>query len=146
MSEHFDPTEWAARRAVEVARRSKHPRTQVGAVLISRDGRIAEGCNDDDLHAEVACIADAALRGIPTLGATMVCTWAACPACAKAIVAAGVSVVYSGIQVWESPERWRQKVEDGIQHLKEHKVEVRRAYARACPASFRFDGLTMTHL
>lgn len=47
------------------------------------------------VHAEMSCITDAARRGIPTRGNTLVCTTFPCHECARHIVAAGIyRVVY----------------------------------------------------
>ena len=46
------------------------------------------------IHAEAAAIAQAAKRGLPTQGATLVVTDFPCPVCAKLIAAAGIKTVY----------------------------------------------------
>ena len=85
--------------------------TQNGAVLLSSQSRvIGKSCNrppyqleltehrltrpakyDYFVHAEVGAILDAARRGETTQGATLVCVWAACKACALTIIEAGVT-------------------------------------------------------
>lgn len=46
-------------------------------------------------HAERNCIYDAARRGVKTDGLIMVCPWAACSDCARAIIQAGIRHVIS---------------------------------------------------
>jgi cytidine deaminase len=47
------------------------------------------------VHAEMAAICDAAMRGVPVLGATLYCTTFPCHMCARHIIAAGIQrVVY----------------------------------------------------
>ena len=98
--------------AIETARNSPDPSTQNGAVLVR--GSFSEFANAAGFnrpatgtrmtaerwerplkysfveHAERNAIYDAARRGVKTQGLTMVCVWAACADCARAIVESGI--------------------------------------------------------
>jgi dCMP deaminase len=129
------------------ARRATCPRKNVGAVITQDDRQIASGyngapaglphctdvgCDMRDVHgkqscvrtthAEVNAIATAARMGSATKGATMYCTLSPCLACAKAIVAAGITRV-----VWAD----QYSDNDGIELLKEAGI----ALVRSCPVS-----------
>jgi dCMP deaminase len=66
-------------------------------------------------HAERAAIYDAAANGVSTYGLTMVCPWACCTDCARAIVLAGIRVVVAHKQAADkTPERWQAEVDAGI--------------------------------
>lgn len=100
-----------------IAQRTTCPRRSVGAILV-RDGRVLSsgyngapsglphctevGClvGPDGgclrtVHAEANTIAFAARRGIPTEGAHLWTTVAPCLSCAKLIINAGISEVYT---------------------------------------------------
>lgn len=99
--------------AYQVAQLSRDPSTQNGAVLIDDYGTIlsAEPNNFPDgvaetaerwerpakyffiEHAERNSIFAAARSGLNTNGLTMVCPWAACADCARAIVQAGIKTL-----------------------------------------------------
>lgn len=94
---------------------SSDRKTQNGAVLLARDGRMVDGYNHfpwelDEypsdaekgrhmVHAEEHAIVAAARAGICTHGATLICPWAACMPCARMIVSAGVHtlIIHSGM-------------------------------------------------
>ncbi|MDR2055705.1 MAG: bifunctional diaminohydroxyphosphoribosylaminopyrimidine deaminase/5-amino-6-(5-phosphoribosylamino)uracil reductase RibD [Desulfovibrio sp.] len=93
-----------ALRLAEQGRYAACPNPTVGAVLV-RDGRcVARGFHRaaGQAHAEVACLNDAAARGVPTAGATLVVTLEPCnhhgktPPCVKAILEAGIGRVVMG--------------------------------------------------
>ena len=69
-------------------------------------------------HAERAVIYKAAKRGIRTEGLIMVCPWACCSDCARAIVLAGIPLVVAHKQAFDgTPERWREEVDVGLEIL-----------------------------
>ena len=69
-------------------------------------------------HAERAVIYKAAQRGIRTDGLIMVCPWACCSDCARAIVLAGIPLVVAHKQASDkTPERWREEVDVGLEIL-----------------------------
>lgn len=100
----------AMEEALSLAANSPDPSTQNGAVLIGPAGDVI--CGDHNHfpkgvrqsperwkrplkysfveHAERNVIYSAARQGIPTEGTTIVCPWAACTECARAIVQAGI--------------------------------------------------------
>lgn len=102
--------------ALEVARLSKDPRTKVGCLVIDSRGAVrAQGYNgfprgvDDDpgryadrniknrlvAHAEANAIANAAAVGTPLEGCGMVVTKFPCHECAKLIINAGITRIYT---------------------------------------------------
>jgi len=129
------------RRAYQLADdRSTDISTKVGAVLVDPvDGEVmVAGVNsftDPDMasdsrnyerprkyqvteHAERAAIYSAAKCGTPTKGLIMVCFWACCSDCARAIVLAGVPLVVAHKQAFEkTPERWREEIDIGLEIL-----------------------------
>lgn len=103
------------RRAYLNARMSDDPSTQNGSVLVPKNypsSPLIYGANllpkglkatKEEVaswpkekkyrwigHAERVAIYRAAMQGIPTNGATLVCPWFACTDCAKAIIEAGI--------------------------------------------------------
>jgi dCMP deaminase len=77
-------------------------------------------------HAERASIYSAAKCGIRTEGLTMVCPWACCSDCARAIVLAGIPLVVAHQQAYDkTPDRWREEVDVGIEILTGGGVEYR---------------------
>ncbi|MEZ0447425.1 bifunctional diaminohydroxyphosphoribosylaminopyrimidine deaminase/5-amino-6-(5-phosphoribosylamino)uracil reductase RibD [Cellulomonas sp. ICMP 17802] len=94
----------AMRRALALALRgpASDPNPRVGCVLLGPDGEVrGEGWHRGagTPHAEVAALADAAARGLPTEGATAVVTLEPCNhtgrtgPCSEALIAAGVARV-----------------------------------------------------
>ena len=95
----------------ELARLSPDPSSQNAATLFDQDLHpVAEAVNEFPFgvaysearwerptkyayieHAERGSIYAAARAGVATEGLTMVCLWAACPDCARAIIQAGIS-------------------------------------------------------
>lgn len=95
-------------RAVELAagvRATTSPNPWVGCVILTADGRTAEGATQPPggPHAEATALAAAARAGLDVAGATAYVTLEPCshhgrtPPCADALVAAGVSRVVIGL-------------------------------------------------
>lgn len=137
---------------------SHDQRTQNGAVLASgyrhiasanvyplaawrRGGRLESPAKYDYIeHAERAVIYKAAQAGHSTHGATMYVVWFACPDCARAIIAAGVSTVVGSLHARQAtPERWLERVELGESMLREAGVNLRWV-ADKIGVSILFDG------
>jgi len=132
------------RQAYRLAGGSPDPSTQVGAVLFCEGGRRIGGynhlpdqydghidLNDRDekyfyiLHAESAVILRAARYGIATEAAVLVCVWAPCSWCARAIVGAGISRVVTHQQRLDiSPPEYRTKLDKALQYLIDSHVDV----------------------
>lgn len=97
------------RKSIELARRGRWltcPNPAVGAVLV-RDGQVvAEGWHAacGEAHAEVACLRDAARRGVNPADCTLVVTLEPCnhhgktPPCTESILAAGIGRVVIGLR------------------------------------------------
>lgn len=102
--------------ALEVAKLSKDPRTQVGCLIIDHRGVVRSasyngfprGVDDDPgryadrdiklrlvAHAEANAIANAAAVGTPLEGCGLVVTKYPCHECAKLIINAGIKVIYT---------------------------------------------------
>lgn len=113
------------------AQMSKYPGTKVGALVLGgRFETLASGWNgaargskaDEDgrlddratrllwaVHAEANAIANAAARGVPLLGSTMLSTLMPCMACAKLIVQAGIRCVICPEPAGEEASRWSEE-------------------------------------
>lgn len=89
------------------------------------------------IHAEVSAVIDA---GGMARGGTLYALWAACPACAVAIVEAGIARVVT-LQATQdaTPERWRAKVATGLEILRAGGVEVE-FFTGSLDTAIRFDG------
>lgn len=75
-------------------------------------------------HAERDVIYMAAKCGLATDGLVMVCPWACCGDCARAIVLAGITKVVAHKQAHDmSPERWQGPIEEGKEILAAQGVE-----------------------
>lgn len=129
------------RLSIEHATRSTDPSTQNAALLVRDDGPEVEAVNafpvgvtesperwerpqkyDFVEHAERAVIYEAARRGLVTQGRTMVCPWAACADCARAIVGAGIRRLVR--QTVPEAAHWGAQVAVGDTILREAGVEV----------------------
>ncbi len=95
------------RRALELARHAESlGEVPVGAVLVGRDGLVAEGRNapvaslDPTAHAEIQALraAGKALHNYRLPGTTLYVTMEPCPMCAGALVHARVSRLVFGVQ------------------------------------------------
>lgn len=122
----YAPAMRAAIALAEQARWQTWPNPAVGAVLL-RDGQtLAQGWHRaaGQDHAEVACLKDAASKGIDPRGCTLVVTLEPCdhhgktPPCTEAILAAGISRVVVGCSD-PNPE-----AAGGIKRLRDAGVDV----------------------
>lgn len=129
-----------------MAKRSPDPSNQNGAVLL--DGCdpyviLGVGCNDfgciqytnEQLldrdwklahieHAERAALFSGALED-STKGSILVCPWAACTDCARAIGRMGVkTLIVHGKRMKTTPERWIKSVEHGLSIVRAHGCDV----------------------
>lgn len=93
--------------------------------------------NDWIMHAEAGLMVGS---GVKAIGGTLYALWAACPACAQAIVAGGIIKVVT-LQATQdaTPERWKAKVATGLEILRAGGVEVS-FFAGKLDTSIRFDG------
>jgi len=122
---------------------SDDPLTQNGAILVNRENHtIGQGTNclpngvqkhqhrlerpekyNYLLHAEQHAIADAAKHGHATLNATLYCPWAACTACAKVIIQAGISkVVTHAPLIQKSHLHWVEEINKARQMFNEANI------------------------
>lgn len=135
------------RKVYLMARKSKDPRTQIGAVLVKDKADFASGYNGispmvrEDIpsrherpekyfwyeHGERNSIYFCAFRGISTCGATMYTNGTPCADCGRAIIRAGIVEVVVHKQ-WElnlSSPKWTESCERTRQMFNEAKVNVR---------------------
>lgn len=126
--------------AEHIAKWSKDPSTQVGAVVVGPDREIRatgyngfpRGVRDDDrledrdekypiiCHAEENAIMNAARIGVSLKGCTLYATMPSCPRCARGIVQVGVVrvVTWNGFN-----ERWRQDQVTADELMAEAQIE-----------------------
>lgn len=129
------------------AEKSIDQSTQVGALLVNKQGVIlSSGFNNfpngvHDIgrrhqrpdkylyteHAERNAIFNAARMGIATQGLTMVCAWAACAECARAIINSGISSVirhHKKTLDLDMNERWGHSIDVGDEMFYESGVAI----------------------
>ncbi|MDX1607945.1 MAG: deaminase [Candidatus Spechtbacterales bacterium] len=132
-------------KAYELAKYSKDPSTQNAALLVDDEGKILskginkfpKGVTDKPErwerplkykiieHAERNAIYEAAKEGIATEGLVMVCPWAACSDCARAIIQSGIAGLITHKQAHErSPDFWSKEIEVAFEMLDEAGVWV----------------------
>ncbi|MBI5152873.1 MAG: hypothetical protein HZA36_00195 [Parcubacteria group bacterium] len=128
-----------------IAKQSHDPSTQNGALIINDNGSIlGDACNQFPRgvketperwerplkykiieHAERNVIFHCARLGIPTSGLTMVCPWAACADCARAIIQAGINRLVIHKQAGDrSPEFWQKEIDVAFEMFREAGVEI----------------------
>ncbi len=139
-------TDWKSLMATayEHAKLSHDPSTQNAALLVNDAGesrlidvnRFPNGVRETERwerplkykiieHAERNVLYQAARSGLQTVGLTMVCPWAACGDCARAIIQCGLKKLVTHKQAHEkSPDFWRQEIEIAFVMLQEAGVEV----------------------
>lgn len=146
-----------------VAGRSPDVRTQNAACLIDEDWEpvawgfngFPEGLRETPArlgdkyvkgamteHAERSCLFGAFRENAFIPGMTMVALWAACPGCARAIIASGVSAVICHKEVQEAtPDRWSLDVGMGLSMLVEAGISVVQYSGPVADSTpFLFDG------
>ncbi len=153
------------RMAYDVAATSLDPSTQNGAILVdpargpilSANNHFALGIErteerDNDreaklrntVHAESGAILHAASAGIRTSGLVLVCPWAACTECAKAIIEARIhEVVVHKELLAMTPVRWSDEVYHGGLMLKEANVKYT-VVTGVANKTIMFDGKSVT--
>lgn len=142
----FDDPKELLKMSYAAALPSPDPSTQNGALIITADGHhFVSDCNrfPDHVeclperlerpikyqfieHAERNAIFLCARHGITTQGATMICGWAACSNCARAIIQSGIGRLITHKQAHDrSPAFWKQEIEVAMIMLKEAGVQVK---------------------
>jgi len=131
--------------AYKMAQQSPDPSTQVGAVIVNPTlGPLSHGFNkppdrinmtDDMLnskdknyyieHAERNAILDGLHAKYDLEGCTMYSTWAACPDCARAIIACGIVKVVSHKEMYDRYMGSMKKLVDiGIKMMEDAGIEM----------------------
>ncbi len=131
--------------AYDYAAGSRDPSTQNGALLVDDEGtvlvhdinRFPQHIAESDKrwerplkykfieHAERNVCYAAAREGIATKGLTMVCPWAACADCARAIIQSGIKCLVTHKQAHDkTPEQWKEEIAIALSMLEEAGVEV----------------------
>lgn len=135
-------------RTYEIALGSNDPSTQNGAIIVSKDDGdwkvIGQGFNTFPYgvkesrerwerpikyqfveHAERNSIYSAAINGKRTLGAVMICPWAACADCARGIIQSGITALVRHYEIGQnSPDHWKESIAAADQMLVEAGVEI----------------------
>lgn len=134
-------------KAYELAVTSTDRSNQNGAVLLSANGLQIIGMGANNFpngvafteerattrplkyhyyeHAEAWAIHDAAREGKATFGSIMVCPWAACSPCARAMIVAGVAKLYVHKQrMLMTPDRWISDVWEALNMIREAGIIV----------------------
>jgi dCMP deaminase len=130
--------------AYQEAQKSKWPSTQNGAILIDNKGKVllsaVNGYPDGikvteerkiyplrskfGVCAERNLIYQAAKNGIKTKGLTMICCWAACTDCARAIIQSGIKRLVTHKQALDRSYEWKESIDFAFTMLKEAGVEI----------------------
>jgi len=139
----MDYKHWLREAYVE-ATHSPDKSTQNGALIINESSVLTRGCNrfpngvedkseryDRPLkykwteHAERNVIYRAANLGFSTKDAIMVCPWAACSDCGRAIINSGIRQLVTHKQAHDrSPPFWAEEIEIAFTMLAEAGIEV----------------------
>lgn len=133
------------RLALLKATESPDPSTQNGAILVAGDEALlaTAACNEFPAgvnytperwerplkyevieHAERNAIFEAARLGIGTEGLTLVCAWAACSDCARAIIQAGLSELVTLAPEGVTHGHWGDSIDIAMVMLREAGVKV----------------------
>ncbi len=132
--------------AYRYAALSADPSTQNGALILDENANVGRAASFNHIplgltasierwdrptkhawveHAERSAIYEMARRGIATAGLTMVCPWAACAECARAIIESDIDhLVVHGPAMDHDDGRWSESIELGHQMLREAGVEI----------------------
>tara|TARA_Y100000589_G_scaffold103883_2_gene98215 strand:- start:3059 stop:3583 length:525 start_codon:yes stop_codon:yes gene_type:complete len=131
--------------AYRMAEQSPDPSTQVGAVIVHPEfGPLSHGYNSPPVgvemteeilhskhkyyymeHAERNAIFDSMKAQYKPKGCTMYSTWAACPDCARAIIASGIIKVVSHKEMYEKYSGSMKEIVDiGISMMEKAGIEV----------------------
>ena len=131
--------------AYRLAEDSPDPSTKNAALLIDDNGTVlSSGINEfprgvhytDERwerplkyqcieHAERNAIFSATKAGIATDGLTMVCSWATCADCARAIIQVGIRRLVTHKDAYDrSPDRWKESIAIAFTMLEEAEIEV----------------------
>ena len=126
------------------ARKSDHPATHNGALLIKNNKVLLKGVNKLPPnikklksrlkgpnkhvylnHAEQDVIFQAAKKGISTNGLLMVMPWVPCVPCTNAIISSGIKKLIVHKQMIErTTEDWHLELQHAVQLLKEASVKI----------------------
>jgi dCMP deaminase len=150
------------REAYSLALNSPDPSTKVGALILLAVGgsgypvcfgwnHIPAGITIDLTdrvlkykvieHAERAAIFQAARRGIALEGAILVCPWACCCDCARAITLSGISEVVShGDAIDKTPSRWQQDIDLAAKIFASGNVKYTKFYGKIGDCENLFNG------
>jgi len=133
------------KQAYEAAEKSPDQTTKVGAVLVNDNGEVlSTGYNGFPIgiefkperierplkykyfeHAERRALFEAVRSGVDVKGLTLVCPWAACTECARAIILLGVKKVVVHKQALEkSADHWVEDIAIAHSMLREAGVEI----------------------
>ena len=128
-----------------VAKKSKDPRCQVGAVIVSTDNLVvatgynglARGMLDDEeilenvgekltwiCHAELNAILNAARTGAPIKGSSIYVTKFPCFACCNAIVQAGITRIYTHDKRFWDDDPWDKEHTRKMTLLSQSRIRV----------------------
>lgn len=131
--------------AYKEAQKSLDPSTQNGGLLVDQDGRVLAADHNHFPHgvkgtaerwdrsvklrwiehAERNTCYAAGRSGLKTKGLIMVCPWAACMDCARAIIQCGIKALVVHKQAMDrTPERWKADVDEALGMLREAGVEI----------------------
>lgn len=126
------------------AQKSIWPSTQNGAILVDDKGKIVlsavntfpDGIKETEerkikpLRSKIGVCAErnliyrAAKNGIKTEGLTMVCCWAACTDCAKAIIQSGIKRLVTHKQALDRSYNWQENIDFAFAMLREAGIEI----------------------
>mgnify|MGYP001210236381 CR=1 FL=1 len=125
--------------AYRVAHASDDPSTQVGAVIVSDQGVVAQAYNkpisikdttglskyDYTEHAERRVLYECISKRLSPKGCSMYANWASCCDCARAVIECGIDHVYTHLQMHDKYSgAYRESTEKGLLMLTNSGVNV----------------------